>query len=283
MAFPTLSTLLRVNAGYSLATGLVALVGAGAIADTLSAPPLVIRLVGAALIGFALVLAFFAAPHRVTALFGLIISALDGAWVLLMLAFVLLVQPSTTGTVVVMASSAPVAVFAVTQFAAAMRLRRPGMVELTFQRVLPGSAEAVWAVVTDHELYGQLARNLSRVGPFETVVGDPDRVVRRCWDVRGRYWDEERTSWQPNEVMAVSVDTFAPTYPYPLESMGAQWDIESTDSPNQHNVRITFRVQARPGVAGAAFVSSLRAVSPSLVGRIFDGWERRLRDRGRSA
>jgi len=139
-------------------------------------------------------------------------------------------------------------------------------------RELEASMPEAWEVVTDHELYGRLAPNLSRV-----VATAPNGAAlsRRCWDVRGRAWDESCTMWDEGRAFAVSVRTDDPSYPYPVSRLDGSWQLEQI-APGRVAVRFRFVMVPRPGLSGRAFAAAMRAGSPMMIGRIARGWQREI-------
>jgi hypothetical protein len=125
--------------------------------------------------------------------------------------------------------------------------------------------------MVDQDLYARLSPNLSRVGPFAPVEG-ASGSGRRCWDVRGRHWDETLTSWEAGRSFSVAVDTTAADYPYPLEEMRGRWSVAES-GPARSLVTMAFDVRPRPGMAGQAFAAALAGTGPGMMRRIISGWE----------
>jgi ketosteroid isomerase-like protein len=71
-------------------------------------------------------------------------------------------------------------------------------------RVVQARPDLVWAVVADVALYAQLATGLSHV---EILEGDGQGLRRRCYDTRGRGWNETCTVWEPGRRFQMRVDT----------------------------------------------------------------------------
>lgn len=110
-----LRTVLRINAATSLPTGLLALVAAPWVGDVLGVEAtLLIRLVGAGLVVFAVDVLLVAASDRVASLAKLV-SAADIAWVAGTLVLVAAGAFSALGTALMLAVAAVVGALGITQ------------------------------------------------------------------------------------------------------------------------------------------------------------------------
>ena len=271
MTIPPLHLLLRTNAVYSVITGLVAVAAHDAVAEALAVPAAVVSVLGVGLICFGVAVAWFSVGSRATPRTGLVIAAADAAWVVMVLVFGVVSPPPTSGLVLALATAVPVAAFAVMQSLAAIRLVTPPMRTIEVQQSIDGTPDEIWAVMVDHDLYARLSPNLSRVGPFEPLDGASE-AGRRCWDVRGRGWDETLTSWEPGRSFSVVVDTSAADYPYPLEEMRGAWSVTESGAATSL-VTMRFDIRPRPGVAGRSFATALAGAGPGTMRRIIAGWE----------
>lgn len=280
MNLPGLPSLLRSNAAYSVVTGGLAVAAPEAAARSLAVPAALLIAVGVGLIAFGVGVAWLSAGTRATPTAGLIIAGADTAWVASMVMFLAVSTTPTSGTALVVATTAPVAAFAVLQALSALRLQDPSLRTIEVHRTIEAAPDATWAVVTDHDLYARLAPNLSRVGPFVPTQGTA-QTGRRCWDVRGRYWDETLTSWEPGRAFSVEVDTRADSYPYPLDEMRGTWSLTAC-GPDRTLVTMRFEVLPRRGAAGRAFASTLAATGPAMMRTIIAGWESEVMARSQS-
>jgi hypothetical protein len=270
MTLPSLTHLLRVNAAYSATAGLAALAAHDALASALAVPTVVALVLGAGLVGFASGLVFLSTGGRATAAWGSAIAAADGLWVLLVVLFAAVAGATPAGVAVALGSAAPVAVFAVLQAAAAARLRSPAPMMVEVEREVACTADDLWPVMLDHQLYARLAPNLSKVGPFREA--SDGSVQRRCWDVRGKHWDETRTTWEPGRAYAVEVHTGAADYPYPLAVLRGTWSVRPQAS-GRATVTMRFELRPEATVSGVAFASVLVRTGPAMMRRILTGWE----------
>lgn len=269
---PHLRTLLRANAVFASTTGVVALAATGPIARLMGVGQhRLVSATGAGLVLFAvgLVISSGAPPRRLVAI-GRLISSADALWVVGSLVVVAVGVLTTAGNLIVSAIAVIVTAFAALQLRAGALVDR-GATNQTVEvsRVLTGSREQVWAVVIDHEAYGRLAPNLSRVmatGP------DGPALTRRCWDSRGRHWDEACVLWDDHHRFAVEVETAAEDYPYPLEYLRGEWSLRPVGG-DRTEVTIRFELRPKPGAAGAAFATAMTTGAKPLLRRIMSGWQ----------
>jgi hypothetical protein len=279
-----LRTALRLNALFSTATGLAAIVAGHAIAASLGADGdwhhWAVRAVGVGLACFALALLLVAAaPPRGLARGGLVVSALDGSWVVGSVAVLALFDLPRSGSILVGGTALVVAVFALAQALASARLDRDGDVGplevMALERPVAAPASAVWPVITDHAEYGRLAPNLSRV---EVTSGPGEPLARRCTSLAGHDWNEACTLWDEGRRFAVDVDPR--DYPYALAVIRGEWGVEPAASGPGSTIRMRFAFQARPGVRGALLAALMRPAFVLYIGpSIFRGWQRALAGR----
>lgn len=276
-SFHRLRGVLRANAAFSATGGLTALAAFAPIDDALgTGNRAVVALVGAGLVGFAVLLLTVAglAPRRLLQGAAFAIAS-DVAWIAATGVVLGTVALEPAGDVVLVAIGLVVAGFAVTQ----LRFRRaastmadadtPVPERVDVSRHVNAPASSVWPLLTDHALYGRLAPNLSSV---EILEGEGVGMRRRCHDTLGRGWNETCTVWEEGRRFAVAVDTS--DYPYPLATMQGRWAVE----PGAEGSVITMRFEftPRPGPAGGLFAIVMLAAFRPVLHRIMRGWESQL-------
>jgi hypothetical protein len=143
-------------------------------------------------------------------------------------------------------------------------------VTISAERTIAAPAAAAWQAVSDVGAYAQVAASLSRV----EVAGSGERLRRRCYNVRGRSWEEHCTLWQEGRRYRMEVDTA--TYPAPLRqllrSFSGTWSVEPT--ANGSRVTLIFEGTPRFGALGRALLRLMgRRASGELEG-ILDAYER---------
>lgn len=173
--------------------------------------------------------------------------------------------------------SVPVAILTLLRSHASRRRVAPSRRAIIVSRVLNADPQDLWPVMTDAELYARLAPNLSRVTAF-TAGPDGKPGTRRCWDVRGRHWDESCTLWDEGQAFAVNVHTAAADYPYPLAALTGTWTAEPLPL-GRTRVTMRFEMTPRAGATGAAFAAAMTAAAHPMARRILSGWEREARQR----
>ena len=128
-----------------------------------------------------------------------------------------------------------------------------------------------WSVITDHELYGRLAPNLSRVSP---TASDGPGLTRTCANRRGDEWNETCTVWDKGHQYDIAVDTS--DYPYPLIEMRGSWSTAATEPVI---LGMDFRYRSLPGIRGRLFAAAMQAAFPVMLGRIIRGWRQAAESR----
>lgn len=147
-------------------------------------------------------------------------------------------------------------------------VRRVGrMMHLRVSRQVRASPERVWAVMSDHPRYADVASNIAKV---EVLSGDGLGMVRRCYDPKGASWTETCDLFEPRRVFGFEVDTGAPDYPYPIASLKGRWSVEPVGDG------AVFRIDIEAKPAGNALQ---RFLFTRLAGVKFKGILKDLADR----
>jgi Polyketide cyclase / dehydrase and lipid transport len=149
---------------------------------------------------------------------------------------------------------------------------------LFFSRTVSGSIEVAWDVVSDMAGFGDAAPSLSKV---EVVEGAGEGMHRRCYDSRGRGWDEVCTVWEEGRRYAMRVKT--ETYPFPLRQMfrgfSGAWEVE----PVTGGTLITMRYETDLSRLGGALRPLIRRMFARQCEAILDNWQREIESRAQSA
>lgn len=145
-------------------------------------------------------------------------------------------------------------------------------------RAIDAPREILWNVITDHQLYGEAASNLSRV---EVVEGRREGMKRRCYNANGEGWNETCIHWEEGIAYSFEVDTR--DYPYPLSKMQGTWGISETD--DEYRVYLRFDYQVKYGFIGRWLLNMFagREVWEQTCNRILDRWEEEARIRANQA
>jgi ribosome-associated toxin RatA of RatAB toxin-antitoxin module len=149
------------------------------------------------------------------------------------------------------------------------------MANITMHRTVDAPVAVVWDVITDHELYGEIAPNLSTV---EVVEGEDDRLIRRCVDTNGNEWTESCTRWEEQRAYAVAVDIEHSDF---HRRLFTQFDGEWRVSEDDDGVRITisFEFEPRYGPLGSLISTYFAYKAPDIIEPIFDSWEGEVESR----
>ncbi len=276
-AFHSLRGVLRANAVFSIVGGVVALVAFAPVDSLLgtgSRPA--VAACGLGLIVFAVFVAHVAAsspgPARGRAV---IVSIADAMWCAATAALLAVMDLTLAGDVLLVTIAVIVAAFGVAQVVLVRRsagldpdIAVPERIHV--EHVIDAGSDLVWPLLTDHDLYGRLAPNLSRV---EVVDGSGVGMQRRCYDTLGRGWSERCVLWDEGSRFAVDVDTS--DYPYPLDVMRGSWGVEPIGT-DRSLVTMDFELVPRRGPAGALFVIVMLAAFRPVLDRIVRGWQQSL-------
>ncbi|NNE96363.1 MAG: hypothetical protein HKN24_10075 [Acidimicrobiales bacterium] len=282
-----LRNLLRLNSEFSLTTGLIATIAAEPIAELVGVEPAwLVRSVGVGLLAFAASL-FILAGDRVSMLRRLAgaISIADLGWVVATVALVAKGWLSTVGIVVMGVVAVVVLALGIGQFRALRRLndamaavpqhhaaldQTPPVEVVHYQRRLPVEPGQLWPVMTDHELYAELALNLSSA---EGLTPNGPGLRRTCSDGAGRSWSETCTLWDEGRRYDIEVETDADGYPYPLLTLEGSWAVDSADHGGS-TVAMRFALQPTPGLKGRMSIPLMHALFGPILARIARGWGR---------
>jgi len=266
---------LRANAVFSLMSGLVLLVAGWFVAEPWGVRPTVVApLVGGAVASFGVLVAWVGVqPADRLRRWSVGIAAADVAWVAASIALLIGYPLTAPGAVAVAAAAVVVAALAAWQLGGVAAARHDDPLAdievVQAVRVWPAPPADVWPLLTDHDLYGRIAPNLSTV---EVVSETGQPLRRRCTNTAGQAWEETCTLWEDGRRFAVDVDTS--DYPYPITLMRGLWQVD----PDPYGSRVTMRFAYRaiPSVRGGLFVIGFRALFPPVLDRIFRGWRRSL-------
>ena len=278
-----LRNLLRLNSVFSTVTGAVGLIVAGPIAAFLGVDQIwLVRLLGAGLLGFAAA-TFAVSGTRTSVLrrWSQVISLNDLGWVAGTVIVIAAGWFSTQGATAMGLIGIIVLVLGVSQMRAQRRLTAaaagtaadlnefPPVEILQVSTASANTAEQLWPIMTDHDLYARLALNLKAA---EGLSPNGPGFERTCTDTIGRTWSETCTLWDPGRRFDVNVDIS--NYPYPLQLVQGSWQVEPA-APSGSTIGMTFAIQPEPGPYGRVFVPAMHLSFKPILRRITKGWQRR--------
>ncbi len=141
------------------------------------------------------------------------------------------------------------------------------------QRYVEAPRPLVWEVISDVELFGEVAPNLRSA---HRVAGEGVGMRRTCYNLKGQGWSETCKLWEEGYRYSMEVD--ASDYPYPLEKMQGTWAVEEAAGGSVITMRYDYRFKYGP----------LGSLVERLVGRrlfarvckeLLDNWERVIKNR----
>lgn len=144
------------------------------------------------------------------------------------------------------------------------------MPTLATQRTVAVPTSVAWDVVSDHELYGELAPNLASVEVLESKEGEGLR--RRCVQPDGKAWTETTTHWEEGTSFGVAVHVAdSPVHRRLFSRMEGNWGVD--DVPDGSRVWMRFSYDTRWGPLGRLVSAYFQRWGPPLLETILDGWE----------
>ena len=145
------------------------------------------------------------------------------------------------------------------------------MKALEFSRPVRATPAVAWEVVADLERFGDAAPGLSRV---EVADAPGQGMRRRCYDTRGRGWDEVCTLWEEGRRYEMRVRT--ETYPVPLRQMfrGFQgaWEVTPADG----GTLVAMRYEVEPSALALLLWPAIRFSFGRQCERLLDNWQRQI-------
>lgn len=143
---------------------------------------------------------------------------------------------------------------------------------VSVSRHVNASATTAWQIMIDHEAYADIAENLSGV---EVLQGHSQGMQRKCTDTDGNTWLETAHIWEEGKRYGFTIDTAAPDYPYPLETLQAVWSVEEAGS-DACIVSIAFDVTPLRSVKGRLFILVSMVMFPKVLHRLLGKWKDRM-------
>ncbi len=229
MALP-LRLALMANAIFSLISGLATIIYPTSLGQWLGIhAPLVLQVVGAGLVIFAVDLIHQATRFRIATWRGLYASTADFVWVIGSIALVVFFPAvlSAAGNVAVLTIAAAVFTLGACQLWAIGHAHKiPGSDEYRHCMIVEVNvpAEAMWRVISnlgDIKKYMPLLRHSAILGERTPGVG----AVRVCEDHSGKQWAEECTEFNPGRNFVVRFLSEAPDFPFPAKAMRGGWEV----------------------------------------------------------
>lgn len=140
------------------------------------------------------------------------------------------------------------------------------MYTLTTERLINAPANIVWEIIADVERYADYAPNLSRAHK----TSDGPTPARRCYDTKGRGWNEACVLWEEGKQYSYIIDTA--DYPYPFIQMKGTWGMD----PTPEGMRVWMRFEYtpdKPWLLGWLIHRMVRRSFSPIVNQLMDNWE----------
>ncbi|NNK67406.1 MAG: SRPBCC family protein [Rhodobacteraceae bacterium] len=277
------------NSAFSLLTAAPLLFAAGMVAPMLIANPVDwaawgLRGLGVGLVGFAAIVYSLSAYKFVSRAMVNEIVFLDIGWVIGSIVIVVFFGEILTasGTLVVGAVAVVVAFFAVSQFVSAARIEKPvpvarvvskdGKLHATVKRTVRAPSEVVWAVMTDHPAYADVADNIAKV---EVLSGDGLGMKRRCYGPKGENWEETCDLYEPGRAYGFRIHTEAEDYPYPFAELTGRWRVEAHPVGSEFHIEIVATLKGN-GFSKWLFATAAKPQFKTILIDLADAWAARM-------
>ena len=149
------------------------------------------------------------------------------------------------------------------------------MTRITTHRLFTAPADSVWDVMTDPDVYAEVAPNLSSVVILE---GEGEGMVRQCVDTTGNAWTESCHHWDAGRGFAVAVDVETSDFHRRwFTRFEGRWELAERDDGVL--VTIQFDFDTKYGPFGALLERYFQHKAAPLIEAIFDGWSAELETR----
>jgi len=276
VAVQRVRNVLRANTAFSVVAGFAVAGSSAWLTEQLAGTStLAVAAIGLGVVAFGVVvLAVSVAGARTVWRGGRLVAVADLVWVAISIPVVVIGDLTAAGVAVVAAVGACVLALAVAEVVALRQLSPfAGSVDGSRLEMVRRSVDLAapvaigWEVVSDHELYGRLAPNLSAVHVLPD--SDSDRGQRRCVARSGESWTESCDVFPDDRRYEVNVDTSE--YPYPLVSMAAVFRVDEIEE-RHCRASAVFRYERRPTLRGALLAAGMPTAFAVIMRRITNGW-----------
>ena len=143
------------------------------------------------------------------------------------------------------------------------------------ERAYDAPAPLVWDVMTDPDVYPEVAPTLTHV---EVLSGSEEGMVRRCTDTDGNVWTETCTHWTDGERFAVEVDVANSDFHRRLFThFAGEWTL--TERPDDVLATTSFTYAMKYGPLGRLLARFMAPKARSMVDAICDGWQTEIQRR----
>lgn len=280
---------LKMNGVFSLLTAFPLLIAAGLVGQVLFANPvdwaaMGLRGLGIGLIGFAGLVYALSTYKFVSRATVNEIVVLDALWVLGSVILILVFGHvlTSTGIIIVGAVAVVVAFFATAQFVSATQIQKPvpdakvelrdGTLYATVTRTVRAPTETVWAVMTDHPSYADVADNISKV---EVLSGDGLGMKRRCFGPKGESWEETCNLYEPGQSYGFRIHTEAEDYPYPFAKLSGRWSVRPHEMGARFDISIVIALKGN-ALSRWLFATMAKPQFKTILIDLADAWAARM-------
>lgn len=142
-------------------------------------------------------------------------------------------------------------------------------------RLLQAPTDVVWEVMTDPDVYEEVAPNLSSVVILE---GEGKGMVRECVDTNGNAWTESCYHWEEGSGFAVAVEVETSDFHRRLFTrFDGEWSL--TEREDGVLVTMRFDFDTKYGPLGSLLGRYITYKAAPVIEDVFDGWEAEIETR----
>jgi len=279
VAVQRVRNVLRANTAFSVIAGFAVAGSSAWLTEQLAGTPTVaVAAIGLGVAAFGIaVLSVSVSGARTVLRGGRLVAVADLVWVAISIPVIMFGDLTAAGVALVAVVGTCVLALAVAEVVALRQLSPfAGGLDRSRLETVRGNVDLAapvaigWEVVSDHELYGRLAPNLSAVHLMSD--SDSNRGQRRCVARSGESWTESCDVFPDDRRYEVNVDTS--DYPYPLVSMAAVFRVDEIDEIDEQHCRASavFRYERQPTVRGALLAAGMPTAFAVIMRRITNGW-----------
>lgn len=142
------------------------------------------------------------------------------------------------------------------------------MPQLSARRSVSVPPSVAWEVITDHDVYADVAPNLVEI---EVLEGEREGLRRWCLDTGGNDWTETVHHWDEGRSFGVTVDVANSAFHRPLfHRFEGHWGL--TEEPSGVQLWTVFEYDTRWGPMGWLVSAYLKYRARGMLEHILDGW-----------
>ncbi len=268
----TLQKFLTINAAFSTASGALLLAFQEKIEHIFNVKPnYFFFIIGILLLFFAVTIIVEIKKQRALPVLWIIVQ--DMLWVVGSIVL-LIFNPfhiSAEGNIIIAIVALIVLILGLGQakgLARADEEKQVGLKIFKFKRKVKGTKSKVWEVISDVANYHEVAPNIDG---SKIISGEKKGMIRSCSHGKDS-WTEKCTLWEDEKQYSFAVDTKAPDYPYPLESLKGSWIVDEI-SRNECEITMVFEFEYQKKIQNVLVHPFMKYKFTKVCKELLDNWQ----------